>query len=87
MPQYKNLGELKAHYERGGLGDMVIKRFLTNILKELLTPIRERREELAKRPAEVYEILRKGSEKARKKAHSTLIKIKNAMGINYYNEE
>lgn len=87
LPDYKNLDELKAHYERGGLGDMVIKRFLMKILKEVLTPIRERREELAKNPTAVYEILKKGSEKARAKAHSTLIKIKNAMGINYYNEE
>lgn len=87
LPEYKNLDELKAHYRQGGLGDMVIKKFLINVLEDTLKPIRERREELAKNPDAVYEILRKGSEKARAKAHSTLIKIKNAMDINYFNDK
>ncbi|MBQ8748896.1 MAG: tryptophan--tRNA ligase [Clostridia bacterium] len=87
LPSYKNLDELKAHYTKGGLGDMVIKKFLIKVINELLTPIREKRNELAKNPDLVYEILRQGSERARNKAHKTLIRIKNAMGINYYDEK
>ena len=87
LPEYKNLDELKAHYKKGGLGDMVIKKFLISVLEETLAPIRERREKLAQNPDAVYDILKKGSEKARAKAHATLIKIKNAMDINYFNEK
>ncbi|MGN1227726.1 MAG: tryptophan--tRNA ligase [Christensenellales bacterium] len=87
LPEYKNLDDLKAHYKKGGVGDMKIKKFLINILEEKLAPIRQRRAELEKEPEKVYEILRKGSEKAKEKAHKTLIKIKNAMGINYFNEQ
>ena len=60
LPEYKNLDELKAHYMRGGLGDMKIKRFLNDVLQEELRPIRERRELLAKDPQKIYEILKKG---------------------------
>ena len=87
LPEYKNLDELKAHYKKGGLGDMVIKKFLISILEETLAPIRQRREKLAQNPDAVYDILKKGSEKARAKAHATLIKIKNAMDINYFNDK
>ena len=87
LPEYKNLDELKAHYKKGGLGDMVIKKFLISVLEETLAPIRERREKLAQNPDAVYDILKKGSEKARAKAHATLIKIKNAMDINYFNDK
>ena len=87
LPEYKNLDELKAHYKKGGLGDMVIKKFLISVLEETLAPIREHREKLAKNPDAVYDILKKGSEKARAKAHATLIKIKNAMDINYFNDK
>ena len=85
MPEYKNLDELKAHYTRGGLGDMKIKKFLNNILQDLIAPIRERRKEFEKNPDAVFEILRKGTEKARKTAKENLIKFKTAMGINYFN--
>ncbi len=85
LPEYKNLEELKAHYSRGGLGDMKIKKFLNNIMQELLQPIRERRKELEKNPKAIFEILKKGTEKARSVAHKNLIKLKTDMGINYFN--
>lgn len=85
LPDYKNLDELKAHYTRGGLGDVKIKLFLNNILQELLKPIRERRKELEKDPQAVYEILFKGSDEANKVANATLEKMKSAMGIDYRN--
>lgn len=83
LPDYKNLDELKDHYRRGGLGDMKIKGFLYNILVEILSPIRTRREELAKEPDKIYSALRIGSERARKVVQKTLKKVKQAMGINY----
>ena len=85
LPEYKNLDELKAHSTRGGLGDMKIKKFLNNILQDIIAPIRERRKELEKDPDAVFEILRRGTEKARKVAHENLIKLKTAIGINYFN--
>lgn len=85
LPDYKNLDELKAHYIRGGLGDVKIKLFLNNILQELLKPIRERRKELEKDPQAVYEILFKGSNEANEVANATLEKMKSAMGIDYRN--
>ncbi|MBR1987918.1 MAG: tryptophan--tRNA ligase [Clostridia bacterium] len=85
LPEYKNLDELKSHYERGGLGDMKIKKFLNNILQELIAPIRERRKVLEQNPDKVFEILRAGTEKARKVAYKNLIKMKTNMGINYFN--
>ncbi len=85
LPEYHSLDELKAHYSRGGLGDMKIKKFLNNILQELLQPIRERRKELAKDTNKVFEILRAGTEKARKVAFENLIRMKTNMGINYFN--
>ncbi len=85
LPEYKSLDELKDHYRRGGLGDMKIKKFLNNILQELLRPIRERRLELEKNSDKIFEILKKGTMKARKVAHENLIKLKTAMGINYFN--
>lgn len=83
LPEYKNLDELKAHYQRGGLGDVKIKLFLNNILQELLKPIRERRKELEKDPKAVYDILFAGSDEANKVANETLEKMKAAMGIDY----
>lgn len=85
LPEYKNLDELKAHYTRGGLGDVKIKLFLNNILQELLAPIRERRKELEKDPKAVYDILFAGSDEANKVANATLEKMKTAMGIDYRN--
>ena len=83
LPEYKNLDELKAHYRKGGLGDVKVKLFLNNILQELLLPIREKRKKLEKNPEKVYEILFKGSDEANIVAQETLKKIKTAMGINY----
>lgn len=81
LPEYNNLNELKAHYKRGGLGDMKIKGFLFNILNNLLKPIRERREQL--KDEDIMKMLFEGSDKARKAAIETLEKVKDAMGINY----
>lgn len=85
LPEYKNLDELKAHYTRGGLGDMKIKKFLNAIIQELLTPIREKRKELEKDPEAIFEILKKGTEKAKKVAAKKLIEMKTNIGINYFN--
>ncbi len=87
LPEYKNLGELKAHYARGGLGDVKVKRFLNNVLQEILGPIRERRQEISKDIPAVYRILEEGSRKARKKAAETLAAMKRAMKINYFEDK
>ena len=84
LPDYANLDELKAHYERGGLGDVKVKKFLNSVLQETLEPIRQRREELAKDPAAVMEILRQGSFAAQAAAAETLAKVKHAMKIDYF---
>lgn len=86
LPDYPNLDELKAHYTRGGLGDMKVKRFLNEILNEELTPIRERRKEFAKDMGEVYNMLQKGSNDAREVAATTLSDVKHAMKIDYFGE-
>ena len=87
LPEYKNLGELKAHYARGGLGDVKVKRFLNSVLQEILGPIRERRKEISKDIPAVYRILEEGSRKARKKAAETLSAMKRAMKINYFEDK
>ncbi|MFQ6861747.1 MAG: tryptophan--tRNA ligase [Beduini sp.] len=87
LPEYKNLDELKAHYQRGGLGDVKIKRFLNNVLEELLTPIRERRKELEKDIDGVMKVLQDGCDKANIKANATLKKAKDAMKINYFDDQ
>ncbi len=84
LPDYANLEELKAHYERGGLGDMKVKKFLNEVMQETLEPIRTRREELAKDLPAVWDILYKGGEEARKVAAQTLDEVKKAMKINYF---
>lgn len=86
LPQYKNLDEMKAHYERGGLGDMVCKKFLFQVLDDILTPIRERRAEYSKDIANVVSILEKGSAKARAKADQVLSRFKTALKVNYFND-
>ena len=86
LPDYQNLDELKAHYQRGGLGDVKVKRFLNAILEEELAPIRERRKELEKGIPEIYDILKKGSERAREVAAKTLDDVKSAMKINYFDD-
>ena len=87
LPEYKNLEELSAHYERGGLGDMKVKRFLNDVLQETLEPIRIRRKEYEKKIPEVYEILLEGSKKAREVAKKTISEVKTAMGINYFEDQ
>lgn len=81
--EYKNLDEVKTHYRRGGLGDMKIKGLLFNILNEILTPIRTRRQELEKDKDAILNILFAGSDKAREVVKNTLHNVKKAMGINY----
>lgn len=87
LPEYANLDELKAHYTRGGLGDVKVKKFLNSVIQEELEPIRSRRHEYEKDIAYVYEILKKGSEAARQVAEKTLDAVKNAMRINYFEDE
>lgn len=84
LPEYKNLDELKAHYQRGGLGDVKVKKFLNNVIQKELAPIRERRKLWEQKPSEVYEILRQGSFEAKEVAAQTLHNVRNAMKINYF---
>ena len=86
MPDHANLDELKEHYQRGGLGDVKVKRFLDKIMQETLDPIRARRKELEKDIPAIYEILKKGSEVARQAAAQTLSDVKSAMRINYFED-
>ncbi len=86
LPDYANLDELKAHYTRGGLGDVKVKKFLLNVLNTELEPIRNRRKEYEKDIPYVYEVLKKGSEEARQVAENTLCEVKNAMKINYFDD-
>lgn len=83
---FRNLDEVKAQYQAGGLGDMMIKNFLAAVLNDTLEPIRTRRHELEKDIPYVYEVLRKGSEAAREVAARTLADVKRAMRINYFDE-
>ena len=87
LPDYANLQELKDHYTRGGLGDMKVKRFLNNVLQAELEPLRNRRKEYQKDIPYVYEILKKGSEKAEAVAEKTLQEVKASMKINYFNDQ
>lgn len=87
LPEYKNLDEMKAHYERGGLGDMKCKRFLFNVLEDTLTPIREKRKYYEERIDEVYNILLEGTKKANIKANATLARVRDAMKINYFEDD
>ena len=86
LPEYQSLQELKDHYTRGGLGDMKVKRFLNHVLQAELEPIRNRRKEYQKDIPYVYEILRKGSEKAEAVAAQTLKEVKESMKINYFDD-
>lgn len=80
----EKIQSMKDHYERGGLGDMVIKKYLFEVLNNVLKPIRIKREEYAKNPELVYKMLEKGCEKANLTANATLKEVKEAMGINYF---
>ena len=87
LPDYQNLDELKAHYTRGGLGDVKVKKFLNNVLQEELAPIRERRKMWEQRIPDVYDILREGSKVAEAKAAETLKDVKASMRINYFDDD
>ena len=87
LPDYQNLDELKAHYTRGGLGDVKVKKFLNNVMQEELAPIRARRKEWEQRLPDVCEILREGSKVAEAKAAETLHDVREAMKINYFENE
>ncbi|MBQ8459158.1 tryptophan--tRNA ligase [bacterium] len=87
LPEYKNLDELKAHYTRGGLGDVKVKRFLNNVLQDVLRPIRERRIEFSKDIPSIYKMLEQGSKIAEQKAAQTLAEMKSAMKINYFEDK
>lgn len=87
LPDYASLDELKAHYRRGGLGDVKVKRFLIAVLNETLEPIRERRRFFEQRIEEVYAILKAGSERARREAAQTLDDVRRAMRIDYFEDK
>jgi len=86
LPEYANLAEMKAHYERGGLGDMKVKKFLNAVMQETLEPIRLKREELAKDIPAIWDMLYQGSEEAKKVAGQTLSEVKKAMKIDYFSD-
>lgn len=86
LPEYADLDELKGHYQRGGLGDVKVKKFLNAIMQEELDPIRIRRKELEKQIPDIYEILKKGCDVAREEAASTMAQVKAAMRINYFED-
>ena len=87
LPEYESLDALKEHYQRGGLGDVKVKKFLFAVMNEQLAPIRERRLAWEKRTPEIVEILRAGSIEARKAAAQTLSEVKKAMRIDYFEDE
>ena len=87
LPDYKNLDELKAHYTRGGLGDVKVKKFLNNVMQDELAPIRQRRKEFEKDIPAVYRMLEEGSRKAEAVAAQPLAKVKRAMKINYFEDQ
>ena len=87
LPEYQNLDELKNHYQKGGVGDVKIKKFLFNILNDVLTPIRTKREELSKNMDYIDEVLIEGTNKALMVARENIIKFKKALGINYFDKD
>ena len=87
LPEYKNLDELKEHYCRGGLGDVVIKKFLNNVLQDTLRPIREKRHELENNIEYVYDVLKSGTEVARTHARKVLSRVKKNMKIDYFESD
>ena len=87
LPDYANLDELKAHYRRGGLGDVKVKKFLSAVMQEELEPIRQRRKEFERDIPAVYEMLKKGCEVARAAAAETLSEVRKAMKINYFDDD
>ena len=85
-PDYNSLDEMKAHYTRGGLGDMKVKKFLAAIMQEELEPIRNRRKEFEKDIPAIYDMLKKGCETARETAAQTMDEVRRAMKINYFED-
>ena len=85
-PEYAGIEELEAHYTRGGLGDVAVKKFLQKVLNAELAPIREKRHYWEKHIPDVYDILKKGTDEARKVASQTLSDVRNAMKINYFED-
>lgn len=86
LPEYQNLDELKAHYQRGGLGDVKVKKFLNNVLQAELGPIRSRRQHWEQHLPEVLDILKQGSATAEARAAETLADVRKAMKINYFED-
>ena len=87
LPEYQNLDELNAHYQRGGLGDVKVKKFLNNVMQAELGPIRERRKMWEQRTEDVFDILKAGTEVAREKAAATLHDVRSSMRINYFEDQ
>ena len=87
LPDYNNLDELKAHYQRGGLGDVKVKKFLNNVIQSELEPIRNRRKMWEKNLPDVYDILKKGSAAARETAAKTLEDVRHSMRIDYFTDD
>lgn len=86
LSEYKNLDELKKHYKKGGVGDVLIKKFLINVLEDILTPIREKRHYYEEHIDLVYDILEKGSKKAREKAMEVTKRVRKSIGIDYFDD-
>ncbi|MCH5308548.1 MAG: tryptophan--tRNA ligase [Prevotella sp.] len=86
LPEYQNLDELKAHYTKGGLGDMKCKKFLNQVLNKFLEPMRQRRHEFEQDIPEIYNILKKGTEQAREIGAQTMDEVRRAMRIDYFND-
>lgn len=84
LPEFKNLEDLKTHYEQGGVGDVKIKKFLANVLNEVLAPIRERRAIYENNIEAVYKMLEEGSKKARAKSEEVLTRVRKAIGVEYF---
>lgn len=84
LPEFKNLEDLKTHYEQGGVGDVKIKKFLANVLNDVLTPIRERRAIYENNIEAVYKMLEEGSQKARAKSEEVLTRVRKAIGVEYF---
>ena len=87
LPDYNNLDELKAHYQRGGLGDVKVKKFLNNVIQSELEPIRNSRKMWEKNLPDVYDILKKGSAAARETAAKTLDDVRHSMRIDYFTDD
>ena len=87
LPEYKNLEELKEHYRRGGLGDMKVKKFLNDVMQEILEPIRNRRKEYESKKDLLFEILKEGTKKSIEHTNKTLMEVKNAVGIAYFTDD